>query len=228
MENRCIGRCFDVWGQHATHIQPSHLGALCPQASSCIYVVSHSKRSNIYPMAISYEVNILCFHLYWQSQVCRNPICNLPVKCFISGCDSTVHFWIVRNCCKSVRACPLETIGHNVHLMCNARNISVDSYNVQLTFIIIHVVCRVNEYVDPATGVCISCPVNSVSAGGIPTMCTCNAGSGRVDDSDVTLPCFGELRSMHLKKWINLFLNCAFSQYINIIASSSNCTIYVT
>ena len=51
-----------------------------------------------------------------------------------------------------------------------------------------------NEYVAPAPGVpvCASCPTNSVSPGGTPSTCTCNAGTGRVNDSDVTLPCFGE------------------------------------
>ena len=57
-----------------------------------------------------------------------------------------------------------------------------------ITFI--RVVCRVNEYV--ASGACVSCPTNSTSPGGTPNLCNCNSGTGRVDDSDVSLPCFGE------------------------------------
>ena len=30
-------------------------------------------------------------------------------------------------------------------------------------------------------------------------MCTCNAGTGRVDESDVTLPCLGEYAPLHYK-----------------------------
>ena len=53
-------------------------------------------------------------------------------------------------------------------------------------------VCEVNGYVHPSLGVCTACPTNSTSAGGTPSMCTCNAGTGRVNEADVTLPCLGE------------------------------------
>ena len=53
-------------------------------------------------------------------------------------------------------------------------------------------VCEVNEYVHPTSGVCAACPTGSTSAGGTPRMCTCNAGTGRVNKTDVTLPCLGE------------------------------------
>ena len=58
----------------------------------------------------------------------------------------------------------------------------------------LYAVCEVIEYVHPASGVCADCPTNSTSAGGTPSMCTCNAGTGRVNETDVTLPCLGELR----------------------------------
>ena len=53
-----------------------------------------------------------------------------------------------------------------------------------------------NQYIDPANPpglpICIACPTNSVSVGGDAAMCTCNAGTGRVNESDATLPCLGE------------------------------------
>ena len=56
-------------------------------------------------------------------------------------------------------------------------------------------VCEVNEYVHPSSGVCAACPTNSTSAGGTPSMCTCNTGTGRVNEADVTLPCLGECQN---------------------------------
>ena len=56
----------------------------------------------------------------------------------------------------------------------------------------LHAVCEVNEYVHPSLGVCAACPTNSTSAGGTPSMCTCNAGTGRVNKTDVALSCLGE------------------------------------
>ena len=53
-------------------------------------------------------------------------------------------------------------------------------------------VCEVNEYVHPTSGMCAACPSDSTSAGGTPSMCICNAGTGRVNETDVTLPCLGE------------------------------------
>ena len=53
-------------------------------------------------------------------------------------------------------------------------------------------VCEVNEYVHSSSGVCAACPTNSTSAGGTPSMCTCDVGTGRVNETDVTLPCLGE------------------------------------
>ena len=53
-----------------------------------------------------------------------------------------------------------------------------------------------NQYINlaspPGLPMCIPCPANSVSAGGDATTCTCNANTGRVNESDVTLPCIGE------------------------------------
>ena len=56
-------------------------------------------------------------------------------------------------------------------------------------------VCEVNEYAHPTSGVCAACPTGSTSAGGTPSMCTCNAGTGRVNETDVTLPCLGECQN---------------------------------
>ena len=56
----------------------------------------------------------------------------------------------------------------------------------------LHAVCEVNEYIHPTSGVCAACPTDSTSAGGNPSMCTCNAGTGRVNETDVTLPCLRE------------------------------------
>ena len=60
----------------------------------------------------------------------------------------------------------------------------------------IPVVCEVNEYVHPTSGMCAACPRKSTSAGGTPSMCICNTGTGRVDATDVTLPCLSECQSM--------------------------------
>ena len=61
---------------------------------------------------------------------------------------------------------------------------------------LLHVACPVNQYIDPASPsglpICAPCPANSASAGGDAIVCMCNAGTGRVDESDVTLPCFGK------------------------------------
>ena len=59
-------------------------------------------------------------------------------------------------------------------------------------FTLLLIVCNVNEYVHPTSGVCAACPTDSTSAGGTPSMCTCNARTGRVNEADVTLPCLGE------------------------------------
>ena len=59
-------------------------------------------------------------------------------------------------------------------------------------------VCEVNEYVHPTSRMCAACPTGSTSAGGTPSMCTCNAGTGRVNETDVTLPCVGECQKRHL------------------------------
>ena len=57
-------------------------------------------------------------------------------------------------------------------------------------------VCEVTEYVHPTSGVCAACPTGSTSAGGTPSMCNCNIGTGRVNETDVTLPCLGECQNL--------------------------------
>ena len=53
-----------------------------------------------------------------------------------------------------------------------------------------------NEYVSlgifPGLEICVPCPANSTSSGGNTTMCMCDPGTGRVNDTDVTQPCLGE------------------------------------
>ena len=57
-----------------------------------------------------------------------------------------------------------------------------------------------NEYIEPeilpGLKVCVPCPANSTSMGGGATNCSCNPGTGRVNDTDVTLPCLGEYLPM--------------------------------
>ena len=69
-------------------------------------------------------------------------------------------------------------------------------WHEQEIYFLLHVACQVNQYIDPANPpglpICLPCPTNSSSAGINAAMCMCNAGTGRVDESDVTLPCFGE------------------------------------
>ena len=66
-------------------------------------------------------------------------------------------------------------------------------------------VCEVNEYVHPTSGVCAACPTDSTSAGGTPSMCTCSAGTGRVNEADVTLPCLGECQSgAYDQQWFHM------------------------
>ena len=81
----------------------------------------------------------------------------------------------------------------------------------------IHAVCRENEYVHPSSGMCTACPSNSTSPGGKLSMCTCNAGTGRVNESDVTLQCLGECQEHNasykhwlLVKWIKPCSYCKF------------------
>ena len=61
---------------------------------------------------------------------------------------------------------------------------------------ILYVGCLKNEYAAPGnvTGleICAPCPANSTSEGGDATDCTCDLGTGRVNDNDVTQPCLGE------------------------------------
>ena len=53
-----------------------------------------------------------------------------------------------------------------------------------------------NEYASPGNvsglEICVPCPANSTSSGGNVTMCVCDPDTGRVNDTDVTLPCLGE------------------------------------
>ena len=54
-------------------------------------------------------------------------------------------------------------------------------------------VCPVNEYVGGAPEACQPCPAMSSSTGGLVRVCPCMNGTGRVEESDPSLPCVGEL-----------------------------------
>ena len=55
--------------------------------------------------------------------------------------------------------------------------------------------CPVNEYVGGTPEACQSCPAMSSSPGGVVRVCPCMDGTGRVNESDPSLPCVGE--SLH-------------------------------
>lgn len=69
-------------------------------------------------------------------------------------------------------------------------------------------VCQVNDYVSPGSspGLCVPCPANSISGGGTPSMCSCNTATGRVNDTDVTLPCLGEYNYIQCKLQLYKYL----------------------
>ena len=54
-------------------------------------------------------------------------------------------------------------------------------------------VCPVNEYVEDSPETCQPCPAMSTSPGGVVRVCPCMDGYGRVNESDPSLPCVGEL-----------------------------------
>ena len=53
-------------------------------------------------------------------------------------------------------------------------------------------VCTVNEYVGGLPELCQPCPAMSSSPGGVVRVCPCMDGTGRVNESDPSLPCVGE------------------------------------
>ena len=52
--------------------------------------------------------------------------------------------------------------------------------------------CPVNKYVGGTPEKCQSCPAMSSSPGGVVRVCPCMDGTGRVSESDPSLPCVGE------------------------------------
>ena len=65
-----------------------------------------------------------------------------------------------------------------------------------IIFLFLHVlctVCPVNEYVGGTPQACQPCPTMSSSPGGVVRVCPCKDGTGRVNESDPSLPCVGEL-----------------------------------
>ena len=98
---------------------------------------------------------------------------------------------------------------------------------------LLHVACPVNEYIDPASPpglpICIPCPANSASAGGNATVCMCSAGTGRVDESDVTLSCLGEylhtIKSDYMGLMLAFDIRCSSKQLKDVLAASAfvNC-----
>ena len=53
-------------------------------------------------------------------------------------------------------------------------------------------VCPANEYVGANPESCQPCPAMSSSPGGVVRVCPCTDGTGRVNESDPSLPCVGE------------------------------------
>ena len=53
-------------------------------------------------------------------------------------------------------------------------------------------VCPINEYLGRAPESCQPCPAMSSSPGGVVRVCPCMDGTGRVNESDPSLPCVGE------------------------------------
>ena len=53
-------------------------------------------------------------------------------------------------------------------------------------------VCPANEYVAASPESCQPCPAMSSSPGGVVQVCPCMDGTGRVNESDPSLPCVGE------------------------------------
>ena len=53
-------------------------------------------------------------------------------------------------------------------------------------------VCPFNEYVGGPPENCQPCPAMSSSPGGVVRVCPCMDGTGRVNESDPSLPCVGE------------------------------------
>ena len=52
--------------------------------------------------------------------------------------------------------------------------------------------CPVNEYVGGTPEACQPCLAMSSSPGGVVRVCPCMDGTGRVNESDPSLPCVGE------------------------------------
>ena len=66
---------------------------------------------------------------------------------------------------------------------------------ITLVYVLSHsscVVCPVNEYVGGSPDACQPCPAMSSSPGGVVRVCTCMDGTGRINESDPSLPCVGE------------------------------------
>ena len=98
---------------------------------------------------------------------------------------------------------------------------------------LLHLACPVNEYIDPASPpglpICAPCPANSASTGGDATVCMCSAGTGRVDESDVTLPCLGEdlhtIKSIYMGLMLTFDIRCCSKPLKDVMAASAfvNC-----
>ena len=58
--------------------------------------------------------------------------------------------------------------------------------------------CPNNTYFGGSPDACQPCPAMSSSPGGVVRVCPCMDGTGRVDESDPSLPCVGESVLAHL------------------------------
>ena len=100
--------------------------------------------------------------------------------------------------------CTLSTISLNpIFSVCNNHfpsSLSLPSYFCT--------VCPVNEYVGGTPEVCQPCPAMSSSPGGVARVCPCMDGTGRVSESDPSIPCVGEWSCiLNLKSKMEWFLN---------------------
>ena len=80
--------------------------------------------------------------------------------------------------------------------------------------------CPVNEYIGGAPEACQPCPARSSSPGGVVRVCSCMDSTGRVNDSDPSLPCVGESLAGNMLS-ITLFvlvesIHCIISVYYRL------------
>ena len=89
-------------------------------------------------------------------------------------------------------------------------------------YVLCTTVCPVNEYVGGSPDACQPCPAMSSSPGGVVRVCPCMNGTGRVDESDPSLPCVGESLRLCLCNQIEVTLNICNKSHHTIICVYSH------